>query len=189
MLDYEITIQNIVMTGSFSEPIDLNDANTKLEGSKRNWKRFPGLSFKLKNPSAAFLIFRNGKFVCTGTKSTTKSQTAITAFLELLKAKGLVSNNCTYNCSVKNLVASVTLAVASISLEQFTNQFESALYEPDKFPAAIYKMDQSKATFLVFLTGKLICSGIENEETLKNTVQNFYTQLIEKSVTEKTPNH
>jgi TATA-box binding protein (TBP) (component of TFIID and TFIIIB) len=42
-------------------------------------------------------------------------------------------------------------------------------------------MDQPKATFLVFLTGKLVCSGIANEEELKITVKKFYDQLIEKS--------
>ncbi|MDR1993816.1 MAG: hypothetical protein LBQ98_10080 [Nitrososphaerota archaeon] len=30
-----------------------------------------------------------------------------------------------------------------------------------------------EATFLVFLTGKVICSGIANEETLKKMVRDF----------------
>jgi len=185
LFDYEIIIQNIVITGSFSDCIDLGVANSKLEGSKCNWRRFPGLVFKLRVPSATFLLFRSGKFVCTGTTSEAQGREAITNFLKRLKTEALVSNNCTYESCVKNLVASVAIAGVTISLEQFTNQFESALYEPDKFPAAIYKMDQTKATFLVFLTGKLICSGIANEEELKSTVKKFYDQLIEKSTLEK----
>ncbi len=172
------------MTGSFSEGVDLSVAHLRLEGSKCSWKRFPGLSFKLKLPSATFLLFRNGKFVCTGTKSEAKSKEAITSFLGVLQAKGLVSANCTFECSVKNIVASVAINGASISLEQFTKQFETAVYEPDKFPAAVYNIDGSKATFLVFITGKLICSGIENEDILKKTVKTFYEQLVEKKVLE-----
>ena len=186
MLEVEITIQNIVMTGSLSEGVDLNVAHSKLEGSKCSWRRFPGLAFKLKTPSATFLLFRNGKFVCTGIKSEGKGKEAVGSFLGVLQAKGLVSADCKFECGVKNIVASVIIKDASVSLEQFTKQFETAVYEPDKFPAAVYNMGGSKATFLVFLTGKLICSGVGDEDALKKTVKKFYDQLVEKKVLEST---
>lgn len=104
----------------------------------------------------------------------------------MLQAKGLVSTECSFECGVKNLVASVTISGASVSLEQFTKQFETAVYEPDKFPAAVYSMGGSKATFLVFLTGKLICSGVGDEDALKRTVKKFYDLLVEKKVLENT---
>ncbi|MCL2135768.1 MAG: TATA-box-binding protein [Candidatus Bathyarchaeota archaeon] len=185
MFDFKITVENIVMIGSFKEEINLCLANTKLEGSKGNRKRFPGLTYKLKNPKATFLLFKNGKFVCTGAKTKTKGQQAIVNFLELLKTLELVSNGCGFECCVKNIVASVNLGGASVALEQFTNEFES-IYEPDRFPAAIYKTSKPKASFLVFLTGKLVCSGIADEEILKQTVKEFYDKLLEKKVLEKT---
>ena len=184
MFDLVITIENIVMIGSFSESIDLKIANQKLVGSKCNWQRFPGLSFKLKSPLATFLLFRNGKFVCTGTKTKTKAEEAIITFLNLLKEEGLVSDQCSFECCVKNMVASVDLAGATISVEQITEEF-NAVYEPDKFPAAVCKTTSPKATFLVFLTGKMVCSGIADEETLKATVKKFYEDLVEKKVIEK----
>jgi transcription initiation factor TFIID TATA-box-binding protein len=187
LFDLKITIENIVMIGSFNEAINLNLANKKIDGSKGNRKRFPGLTCKLENPKATFLLFRNGKFVCTGIKTKTKGQQAITSFLELLKAKELVSHRCSFEYCVKNLVASVNLGGASVSLEQFTREFDS-IYEPDRFPAAIYKTSNPKASFLVFLTGKLVCSGIADETTLKNTIQEFYEQLVEKKIIEKTLN-
>jgi transcription initiation factor TFIID TATA-box-binding protein len=159
MFDLVITIENVVIIGSFSEGIDLNVANHKLVGSKCNWQRFPGLSFKLKSPLATFLLFRNGKFVCTGTKTKVKAEEAITTFLSMLKERGLVSDQCEFECCVKNMVASVDLAGATISVEQITEEF-NAVYEPDKFPAAVCKTTSPKATFLVFLAGKMVCSGI-----------------------------
>jgi TATA-box binding protein (TBP) (component of TFIID and TFIIIB) len=170
------------MTGAFSEAIDLNAAHSKLDGSKCNWRRFPGLSFKPKLSPATFLLFRNGKFVCTGTKSEIRGKEATRTFLNILKEKSLVSTNCNFECSVKNLVTSVSINGASISMEQFTKQFEKVVYEPDKFPAAVYNM--GKATFLVFLTGKLICSGVGDEDTLKRTVKIFCDQLAERNVLE-----
>lgn len=186
MSEFEITVQNVVVTGSFNEGVDLNVAHSKLDGSKCSWRRFPGLIYKLKVPSATFLLFRNGKFVCTGSKSESKAKEAIGSFLSMLQAKGLVSAECSFECSVKNLVASVTINGASVSLEQFTMQFERAVYEPDKFPAAVYNMEGQKATFLVFLTGKLICSGVGDEAALKRTVKKFYDLLVEKKVLEVT---
>jgi len=129
LFEVEITIQNVVLIGSFNEPVDLMDANVNLDGSKCKWRRFPGLSYKLKVPPATFLLFRNGKFVCTGIKSEAKGKEALVTFLSMLKTKGLVSNDCTFECCVKNLVASVNINGASASLEEFTKQFERAIYE------------------------------------------------------------
>jgi len=184
LFDLVITIENVVLAGSFSESVDLKIACQKLVGSKCNWQRFPGLSYKLKVPSATFLLFRTGKFVCTGTKTKAKAEQATTTFLNLLKEKGLVSDQCGFECCVKNLVASVDLAGATISAEQFTREF-NAVYEPDKFPAAVCKTKEPKATFLVFLAGKMVCSGIADEETLKKTVKKFYQELLEKKVIEQ----
>jgi transcription initiation factor TFIID TATA-box-binding protein len=184
VFDFEITVENIVMTGAFSEGIDLDVANQKLEGSKRNWKQLFGLSFRLKKPPATFLLFQNGKFICTNIKTETKGKQALTKLLNLLKTENLVSNDCVFECCVKNLVALVNISSANISPEQFTNEFES-IYDPNKCPAAIHKPDEMQATFLGFLTGKLICSGVTDEETLKKTVKEFYDQLVEKNVIAK----
>jgi len=173
------------MTGSFSEGIDLAVANSKLEGSRCGWQRFPGLLYKLKVPAASFLLFENGKFVCTGIKTREKGKEAMSALLVLLKERGLVSDVCVFECCVKNLVASVAVGGSSVDLGQFASRFD-AIYEPEKFPAAIHKMDGSNATFLVFLSGTMICSGVADETVLKQIVDDFCAQLIEKEVLEHT---
>jgi TATA-box binding protein (TBP) (component of TFIID and TFIIIB) len=183
MFDFEITVENIVMTGSFSESINLEVANQKLEGSKRNWNQLSGLSFKLKKPSVTFLLFQNDKFICTNIKTETKGNQALTKLLNLLKTEKIVSNNCTFECYVKNLVASVNLSSANISPEQFTNEFET-IYDPTKCHIPLNKTDQPSVAFLVFLTGKLICTGVANKEELKKTLKHFYKQLNSKSTIE-----
>ena len=179
MFDFEITVENVVMVGCFSESVDLGVACLKLEGSKCDWKKFPRLSFKLKSSLATFLLFKNGQFICTGTKTKTKAEQAVANFLGLLKMEGLVSNKCTFECGVKNLVASVSMAGASVSLEQFNSEFDT-IYEPDKFPESIYKMGESKASLLVYLTGKMVCSDMVSEEDMKKAVKEFYGQLVEE---------
>ncbi|MCL2477824.1 hypothetical protein [Candidatus Bathycorpusculum sp.] len=178
MFDFEITVENIVMTGAFSENINLEVANQKLEGSKRNWKQLSGLSFKLKKPPATFLLFPNGKFICTNIKTKTKGKQALTKLLNILKTEKIVSNNCTFECCVKNLIASVNLSSANISPEQFTNEFET-IYDPTKCSIPNSKTDPPQTAFLIFLTGKLICTGATNKEELKKTLKDFYNQLKE----------
>ncbi|MCL2135817.1 MAG: hypothetical protein FWH37_09810 [Candidatus Bathyarchaeota archaeon] len=183
LFEFEITVQNVVLTGSFSEEIDLDVAVSSLVGSKHSWKRFPGLAYKLKSPSATFLLFKSGKFVCTGVKTRVKGVEAIDSFLGLLKMLGLVSGVCSFVCCVKNLVALVDIVGVSIALEQFSSEF-GVVYAPDKFPAAVYRMGGFGASFLVFLSGKLICSGVSDEEDLKRVVKVFYDQLVDRGVIE-----
>jgi transcription initiation factor TFIID TATA-box-binding protein len=76
------------------------------------------------------------------------------------------------------------MAGASVSLEQFTSEFDT-IYDPDKFPESVYKMGESKATFLVYLTGKVVCSGVASEEDVKKVVKEFCGQLVEEKVIEK----
>ena len=65
----EIKIQNIVASGSVGMDLNLNDLALKLENTEYEPEQFPGLVYKLKAAKATFLLFSNGKVVCTGTKS------------------------------------------------------------------------------------------------------------------------
>jgi len=40
-----------------------------LENTEYEPEQFPGLVYKLVDPTATFLLFSNGKLVCTGTKN------------------------------------------------------------------------------------------------------------------------
>jgi transcription initiation factor TFIID TATA-box-binding protein len=41
----------------------------ELENTEYEPEQFPGLVYKLVEPNATFLLFSNGKLVCTGTKN------------------------------------------------------------------------------------------------------------------------
>ena len=65
----EIKIQNIVASGSVGMDLNLNELATKLQNVEYEPEQFPGLVYKLAptkvNPQATFLLFSNGKIVCT----------------------------------------------------------------------------------------------------------------------------
>jgi len=64
-----IHIQNIVASGSVGMALNLNTLAMKLDNTEYEPEQFPGLVYKLPEDKATFLLFSNGKIVCTGTKS------------------------------------------------------------------------------------------------------------------------
>ena len=65
----KITVQNIVASGSIDLKLNLNLLALQLENTEYEPEQFPGLVYKLVDPTATFLLFSNGKLVCTGTKN------------------------------------------------------------------------------------------------------------------------
>lgn len=65
----KITVQNIVASGSIDLQLNLNVLALQLENTEYEPEQFPGLVYKLVEPTATFLLFSNGKLVCTGTKN------------------------------------------------------------------------------------------------------------------------
>ncbi len=65
----KITVQNIVASGSIDLDLNLNTLSLELENTEYEPEQFPGMVYKLDNPTATFLLFSNGKLVCTGTKN------------------------------------------------------------------------------------------------------------------------
>jgi len=65
----KITVQNIVASGTINLKLNLNFLALEMENTEYEPEQFPGLVYKLVNPTATFLLFSNGKLVCTGTKN------------------------------------------------------------------------------------------------------------------------
>src|SRR3990167_4684298 len=81
----EIQIQNIVASGTVGMDLNLNTLAMKLENTEYEPEQFPGLVYKLPEAKATFLLFSNGKVVCTGTKSEQEVHQALDKLIENLK--------------------------------------------------------------------------------------------------------
>ncbi len=65
----KVNVQNIVASGSIDIDLNLNILALELQNTEYEPEQFPGLVYKLGKPNATFLLFSNGKLVCTGTKN------------------------------------------------------------------------------------------------------------------------
>jgi transcription initiation factor TFIID TATA-box-binding protein len=81
----KINIQNMVASGAVGMPLNLNVLAMKLDNTEYEPEQFPGLVYKLPQAKATFLLFSNGKIVCTGTKSEDEVHAAVEQLVENLK--------------------------------------------------------------------------------------------------------
>ncbi len=86
----KIDMQNIVAHGSIKRDLNLNTLAIKLRNTEYEPEQFPGLVYKIDIRREAgrlqhqptFLLFSNGKLVCTGTRGPDEVDTAIDILLE-----------------------------------------------------------------------------------------------------------
>jgi len=81
--DCEVNLHNIVMTADLSTSInggkiDLSNLMLHLPFDKTEYEpeQFPGLIYRLENPSVVFLIFSSGRCVITGANTFEEAETA-----------------------------------------------------------------------------------------------------------------
>jgi transcription initiation factor TFIID TATA-box-binding protein len=81
----KITVQNIVASGTINIPLNLNFLALELENTEYEPEQFPGLVYKLAEPNATFLLFSNGKLVCTGTKNNQQLDDSMEQLIKTIK--------------------------------------------------------------------------------------------------------
>ncbi|MEW6044214.1 MAG: TATA-box-binding protein [Thermoproteota archaeon] len=174
-----IDIVNVVTYAKFEKPIDLQKIIDQVPQTEYNPSRFPGLVLRLVFPKASVLIFESGKIVCTGTKSKEQSIRAIQSVVSRLATHGIDIGEKEPEIEVQNMVASVNLK-GTINLEKSAKTLPRSMYEPEQFPALIYRMSDTSKVMLVFGSGKLVCTGNKTKEEIFRAVESFHSILEEK---------
>ncbi len=85
-IEPKIKVQNIVASGNIGIHLNLNVLAIKLRNTEYEPEQFPGLVYKLKGTNATFLLFTNGKIVCTGTRNREEVDKAVDMLIENLKS-------------------------------------------------------------------------------------------------------
>ncbi|MBD3155302.1 MAG: TATA-box-binding protein, partial [Candidatus Aenigmarchaeota archaeon] len=75
-----------------------------------------------------------------------------------------------FDIKVENIVASVALGIR-IPLESLVHHLEGTEYEPEQFPGLVYRMKDPKVAFLLFSSGKIVCTGARKVEDVEFAVK------------------
>ena len=175
-----IEIVNVVASASVDQKLDLNDITKKFPDTEYHPEQFPGLVFRLKNPKTATLIFRTGKMVCTGSKSSDLARKAVKIVVQKLR-KGGIKIKKDAVVTVQNIVSSINLR-GKINLEKAARTLPRSMYEPEQFPGVIHRMLDPKTVILIFSSGKLVCTGAKTEKDVYRSVNNLHNLLEEKGL-------
>ena len=81
-----------------------------------------------------------------------------------------------FNIKIENIVASASLGVR-IPLEKIVEHVEGTEYEPEQFPGLVYRMKDPKAVFLLFSSGKVVCTGVRKVEDIESSVKIIIKRL------------
>jgi transcription initiation factor TFIID TATA-box-binding protein len=167
-MGFRIKIENVVASASLNVPIKLEKLVSNLDNVEYEPEQFPGLVLRLKDPKAAALIFSSGKVVCTGAKSPKDSKLVIAKIVAKMNRIGIRIPK-GYKVQLENIVASAKLN-RELNLNNIAFSLENTEYEPEQFPGLVYRMDDPRVTFLLFGSGKVICTGGRSIEDVKRAV-------------------
>jgi transcription initiation factor TFIID TATA-box-binding protein len=179
-----VKIENIVASATVKHRIELNSVVRAFPDAEYRPGRFPGLVFRLKKPKTSTLIFGSGKMICTGARSENEARRALRKLVKVLKEGGIliVGNP---EMKIVNVVATVNLGGFVDLLELYESERGmrgKIVYEPEQFPGLIYRMDSPRAVFLIFSSGKLVCTGARKEEDVHQAAIKLHRKLNEKNL-------
>jgi len=181
MMKPHVIIENVVASAKVNQKIDLKMTAASFPEKAYRPGMFPELVFKMEKPKCSFLLFENGNIICTGTKSEVDARKAtMKCFRELRRAGLLWSRD--PEVKIRNIVAYVRLKGAMVNVGSLTTAHNAdieVMYEPEQFPAAICHMKKPEVAFLVFSTGKMICTGAKREEAVYRAVEKLMKILDE----------
>ena len=122
---------------------------------------------RINDPKATFLIFSTGKMVVTGLRKAEEAARGVDKAIKNIKKAGIKVAN--PDITIQNIVASGDLHT-NIDLNMAAIVMENVMYEPEVFPGLIYRMIEPKTVFLIFSTGKIVCTGAKNSEIVREAV-------------------
>ncbi|MCC6045780.1 MAG: TATA-box-binding protein [Ignisphaera sp.] len=173
----QVKVENIVATVTIGQPIDLEYLDKALPNVEYDPEQFPGLVLRLENPKVTALVFRSGRMVVTGAKSTPMLIKAVKKIIKML-LKYYVTITSKPRIQIQNIVASANLG-AEVMLEKVAFLLENTMYEPEQFPGLIYRMSDPHVVLLIFSSGKMVITGAKSEDEVFLAVRNVYLKLKE----------
>lgn len=170
-----VNIENIVATVSIDQTLDLNAIERSVPNVDYNPEQFPGLVYRLDEPKVTALIFKSGKMVVTGAKSTQQLIEAVKKIVRNLRKHGIIIHG-RPKVQIQNIVASANLNTC-VDLERAALTLENSMYEPEQFPGLIHRMDEPRVVLLIFSSGKMVITGAKREDEVYDAVSRIFEKL------------
>jgi transcription initiation factor TFIID TATA-box-binding protein len=112
--------------------------------------------------------------VVTGLRKANEAGQVVEKVLKNIRKAGIKVSN--PEITIQNIVASGDLHT-NIDLNMAAIVMEYAMYEPEVFPGLIYRMQEPKTVFLIFSTGRIVCTGAKKKEIVREAVKKLNKEV------------
>ncbi|MBA2840884.1 transcription initiation factor TFIID TATA-box-binding protein [Methanococcus maripaludis] len=163
----EIKIVNVVGSCDLKTPMNLEEIYPLIENAEYDPERYHCIYIRTPGIKRLVTIFKSGKLNTAGSKSIEEAKSAVLDVVNKLTELGFTDKK--PEVKIYNLVANMGLK-KEFDLEELSEHF-GAEYEPEQFPGAVLKIENPKATFLIFKSGKIVINGVKSNEELENAVK------------------
>ena len=174
MSNIRISVVNVVATASLDRPVDLESLKESFPYEIVHDPEIYGgrtAYFKSNKMQGKVSIFSSGKMISVGTKSQEKAEEELVLVASHLERKRIAKLKST--TKIQNIVAT-----ADLGFEPKLDSIERVegvqiIYEPEQFPGAIIGFnlsEKSKATILLFSSGKTVCVGLKNRNDIDTAI-------------------
>lgn len=171
----QIRITNMVCSLVLNCRIDLLRIYSGLRFTEYNPTRFPGCIVRLLDPKATAIVFESGKVVILGVTSLDKAAVAAKKFISCFNTVGYDIKNFVFR--LHNVVGLCDLAHPIYIHALYAKHCNFSKYEPDIFPALIYRLVKPRTVLLIFANGKVIITGAKSHADLAISLNNMYPVL------------
>jgi transcription initiation factor TFIID TATA-box-binding protein len=164
-------IVNIVTTADLKQKVNIKEID-KLPNTIHDSEIYRGRVTYLKTPKmyGKVTIFASGKLISVGTKSPEQAVKDLSLTAEILTKEGFIKA-IEILTEIRNIVALASFEI-SFNLEELSD-IVGAMYEPEQFPGAILKIEETNTTYLIFQSGKVIISGT----SIINELERSYVKI------------
>jgi transcription initiation factor TFIID TATA-box-binding protein len=183
MVDFPVIIQDVVAVAILGVDVPLDKMETKTEKTEKTGyepENTSGIVYRPGEAGVAALIFSAGKIVCTGAKSVEKARESVNRVVEKIKNTG-VDVPADFDVKIENIVA-ISKMPAPVNFRELAFSMPNAEYDPARFPGLVYRIPESKVSFLLFESGKVICSGARSMDELKKAMRKLQADLNKAGV-------
>ena len=95
--------------------------------------------------------------------------------MSLIRKSGIkVPRN--YKIEIENIVASAKFE-GRLNLDLIAFNLENSEYEPEQFPGLVLRMEKPRVAFLLFSSGKIVCTGGRSVKEVREAIASVYRKL------------
>jgi len=168
-------------TGSLGRELALRSLVDELVGNsetpvRTNFTNESMVTIYLGERSPAFTFYRTGSFAIRGAKNKKCLFEAESKIKRVLSEIGVEFPNYDFRHVTSVFLGDLDMEVNLESLA-ITLGLEQVEYEPEQFPAIVYKPRQFDVTLLIFSTGKIIVGGTTSRKMATSSLQHVEDEV------------